>query len=210
MPPPFTRSHPLEVPLLNHPHIENNTYNTGTLGRHTHPMSLVLEGEGMAAGSSRLPGEKMLWASCVKLCIQTKRQPVAGTSDTETGTEVGLEESPGREKRSEESSTPPKSGQGDRCTVQEETKRGLAGTEQVGAQLNHILGTAEGCPERTRRIPRCWVNEDNVKSRNRVLGKPAQPEGEMSLSYQHPAPHPGALCLRDFQYLPTQIVNFSD
>lgn len=53
----------------------------------------------MAAGSSHPPGEKMFWASSVKLCIQTKRQPEAGTSDAETGIEVGLEESPGREKR---------------------------------------------------------------------------------------------------------------
>ena len=88
-------------------------------------------------------------------------------------------------------------------------KEGLADPEQVGAQFSHILGTAEGFPERTRRIPRCWVNEDNVKSRSRVLGKPAQPEGEMSLSYHHPAPHPGALCIRDFQYLPTSVVAFS-
>lgn len=85
-------------------------------------------------------------------------------------------------------------------------KEGLADPEQVGAQFSHILGTAEGFPERTRRIPRCWVNEDNVKSRSRVLGKPAQPEGEMSLSYHHPAPHPDALCVRDFQYLPTSVV----
>lgn len=75
-------------------------------------MSLVLEGEGMAAGPSHPPREKMLWASCVKFCIQTKKQPVAGTSDVETGTGVGPEESSGREKRSEESSTPPKPGQG--------------------------------------------------------------------------------------------------
>lgn len=112
MPLPFTRSHPLEVLLLNHHHIGSHTYKTGTLGRYTHPMSLVLEGEGMAAGPSHPPGEKMLWASCVQLCIQTKRQPVAGTSDAETGTGVGLKESPRREKRSEESSTPPKPGQG--------------------------------------------------------------------------------------------------